>query len=49
VLETTPGADVVQFDEPCFNVYVDKVEAWGIEALERCCEGAAIVPREHGA
>jgi 5-methyltetrahydropteroyltriglutamate--homocysteine methyltransferase len=33
------GADVVQFDEPCFNVYVDKVEAWGIDALERCCDG----------
>jgi len=33
------GADVVQFDEPCFNIYVDKVAAWGIEALERCCAG----------
>ena len=28
------GADVVQFDEPCFNIYLDEVEAWGIEALE---------------
>jgi 5-methyltetrahydropteroyltriglutamate--homocysteine methyltransferase len=33
------GADVIQFDEPCFNVYLDDVEAWGIEALERCMEG----------
>ena len=33
------GADVIQFDEPCFNVYVDKVADWGIAALERCAEG----------
>jgi 5-methyltetrahydropteroyltriglutamate--homocysteine methyltransferase len=33
------GADVVQFDEPCFNIYLDKVQAWGIEALERCIDG----------
>lgn len=35
------GADVVQFDEPCFNIYLDKVQAWGIEALERCIDGVA--------
>jgi 5-methyltetrahydropteroyltriglutamate--homocysteine methyltransferase len=33
------GADVVQFDEPCFNIYLDEVEAWGIEALEACIDG----------
>jgi 5-methyltetrahydropteroyltriglutamate--homocysteine methyltransferase len=33
------GAAVVQFDEPCFNVYVDKVRDWGIAALERAAEG----------
>jgi 5-methyltetrahydropteroyltriglutamate--homocysteine methyltransferase len=33
------GADVIQFDEPCFNIYVDKVEAWGIRALEKAAEG----------
>jgi 5-methyltetrahydropteroyltriglutamate--homocysteine methyltransferase len=32
------GADVIQFDEPCFNIYVDEVEAWGIEALEQCMD-----------
>jgi 5-methyltetrahydropteroyltriglutamate--homocysteine methyltransferase len=32
------GADVIQLDEPTFNVYVDKVEAWGIEALEQCID-----------
>ncbi|HZU05169.1 MAG TPA: methionine synthase [Chloroflexota bacterium] len=35
------GADVIQIDEPCFNVYLDKVEAWGIELLDRCLEGVA--------
>jgi len=35
------GADVVQFDEPCFNVYVDKVKDWGIAALERAMAGVA--------
>ncbi|HLH24888.1 MAG TPA: methionine synthase [Chloroflexota bacterium] len=33
------GADVVQIDEPAFNVYPDKAEAWGIELLDRCLEG----------
>jgi 5-methyltetrahydropteroyltriglutamate--homocysteine methyltransferase len=29
------GVDVVQFDEPAFNVYFDEVRDWGIAALER--------------
>jgi 5-methyltetrahydropteroyltriglutamate--homocysteine methyltransferase len=33
------GADVIQFDEPCFNIYLDEVEAWGVEALEQCLDG----------
>jgi 5-methyltetrahydropteroyltriglutamate--homocysteine methyltransferase len=33
------GADVIQFDEPAFNVYMDEVKAWGVEALERAVEG----------
>jgi 5-methyltetrahydropteroyltriglutamate--homocysteine methyltransferase len=35
------GADVIQFDEPCFNIYVDEVEAWGIDALEQCMDGVS--------
>jgi 5-methyltetrahydropteroyltriglutamate--homocysteine methyltransferase len=35
------GADIVQFDEPCFNIYLEDVEAWGVEALERCMEGVS--------
>jgi 5-methyltetrahydropteroyltriglutamate--homocysteine methyltransferase len=33
------GVDVIQFDEPAFNVFMDQVGGWGIEALERASEG----------
>jgi 5-methyltetrahydropteroyltriglutamate--homocysteine methyltransferase len=33
------GVDVIQFDEPAFNVYMDQVAGWGIEALERAAQG----------
>ncbi len=33
------GVDVVQFDEPAFNVYMDAAAGWGIEALHRAIEG----------
>src|SRR6185503_4796992 len=33
------GVDVVQFDEPAFNVYFDEVRDWGIAALERARKG----------
>ncbi|NAZ15542.1 methionine synthase [Glutamicibacter soli] len=33
------GVDVIQFDEPAFNVFFDEVAAWGVAALERACEG----------
>jgi 5-methyltetrahydropteroyltriglutamate--homocysteine methyltransferase len=33
------GIDVLQLDEPAFNVYMDDVAAWGIEALHRAIEG----------
>jgi 5-methyltetrahydropteroyltriglutamate--homocysteine methyltransferase len=33
------GVDVIQFDEPAFNVYMDEVKTWGIEALHRAIEG----------
>ena len=35
------GVDVIQFDEPAFNVYMDAVGEWGITALERAAEGLA--------
>jgi 5-methyltetrahydropteroyltriglutamate--homocysteine methyltransferase len=33
------GVDVIQFDEPAFNVYLDEVIGWGIDALHRAIEG----------
>ena len=33
------GVDVVQFDEPAFNVFMDDVRDWGITALERAARG----------
>jgi 5-methyltetrahydropteroyltriglutamate--homocysteine methyltransferase len=33
------GVDVVQFDEPAFNVYTREVADWGIAALERAAAG----------
>jgi len=33
------GVDVIQFDEPAFNVYMDEVRGWGIEALHRAAAG----------
>ncbi len=33
------GADVIQIDEPCFNIYTDAVRDWGLEVLERAFDG----------
>ncbi len=33
------GVDMIQLDEPAFNVYMDEVRDWGIEALDRAVEG----------
>ena len=33
------GVDVIQFDEPAFNVYMDDVKQWGVKALERAAKG----------
>ena len=33
------GVDIIQFDEPSFNVFFDEVRDWGIAALERAAEG----------
>jgi 5-methyltetrahydropteroyltriglutamate--homocysteine methyltransferase len=35
------GLDVLQLDEPAFNVYLDEVRDWGIEALHRAIEGVS--------
>jgi 5-methyltetrahydropteroyltriglutamate--homocysteine methyltransferase len=33
------GVDIIQFDEPAFNVFFDEVNDWGMAALERAIEG----------
>ena len=33
------GVDIIQFDEPAFNVFFDEVNDWGIASLERAIEG----------
>jgi len=35
------GVDMIQFDEPAFNVYMSEVVRWGIDALHRAAEGVA--------
>jgi 5-methyltetrahydropteroyltriglutamate--homocysteine methyltransferase len=41
------GVDVIQFDEPAFNVYMDDVREWGIEALHRAIEGVGCKTAVH--
>jgi 5-methyltetrahydropteroyltriglutamate--homocysteine methyltransferase len=41
------GAAVIQFDEPCFNVYVDKVKDWGMAALECAAQGVKATKAVH--
>jgi 5-methyltetrahydropteroyltriglutamate--homocysteine methyltransferase len=33
------GVDIVQFDEPAFNVYMQEAADWGVRALERAAQG----------
>jgi 5-methyltetrahydropteroyltriglutamate--homocysteine methyltransferase len=41
------GVDVIQFDEPAFNVYMDDAAGWGIEALHRAIDGLACTSAVH--
>jgi 5-methyltetrahydropteroyltriglutamate--homocysteine methyltransferase len=41
------GVDVIQFDEPAFNVYMDEVKDWGIAALHRAIDGLACTTAVH--
>ncbi|WP_408872879.1 methionine synthase [Gluconobacter roseus] len=33
------GVDIIQFDEPAFNVFFDEVNDWGVATLEKAVEG----------
>jgi 5-methyltetrahydropteroyltriglutamate--homocysteine methyltransferase len=41
------GVDVIQFDEPAFNVYMDDAVAWGIDALHAAIEGLTCTTAVH--
>ncbi|MBM4199463.1 MAG: methionine synthase [Gammaproteobacteria bacterium] len=41
------GADVIQFDEPAFNVFIDEVRDWGLPALERALQGLSVTTAVH--
>jgi len=41
------GVDLIQFDEPAFNVYMDDVVSWGIEALHRAIDGLSCTTAVH--
>jgi 5-methyltetrahydropteroyltriglutamate--homocysteine methyltransferase len=41
------GVDVIQFDEPAFNVYMDAVRDWGVAALERAAQGLSCTTAVH--
>ena len=41
------GVDVVQFDEPAFNVYLDETVEWGVPALEKAAEGLKCTTAVH--
>jgi 5-methyltetrahydropteroyltriglutamate--homocysteine methyltransferase len=41
------GVDIVQFDEPAFNVYMKDVNVWGLRALERAAQGLRCTTAVH--
>ena len=41
------GVDVIQFDEPAFNVYLEEAADWGIAALHRAIDGVSATSAVH--
>jgi 5-methyltetrahydropteroyltriglutamate--homocysteine methyltransferase len=41
------GVDIVQFDEPAFNVYMKEAADWGVKALERAAQGLRCTTAVH--
>ncbi len=41
------GADLIQFDEPAFNVFMDDVKEWGVAALHKAIEGLSCQTAVH--
>ncbi|MBS7350451.1 MAG: methionine synthase [Comamonas sp.] len=41
------GVDIIQFDEPAFNVYMKEAADWGVQALERAVQGLTCTTAVH--
>lgn len=41
------GVDIIQFDEPAFNVYTHEAAQWGVQALERAAQGLTCTTAVH--
>jgi 5-methyltetrahydropteroyltriglutamate--homocysteine methyltransferase len=41
------GVDIIQFDEPAFNVYMKEAADWGVKALERAARGLTCTTAVH--
>ena len=41
------GVDIIQFDEPAFNVYMEEAADWGVAALERAAQGLTCTTAVH--
>jgi 5-methyltetrahydropteroyltriglutamate--homocysteine methyltransferase len=41
------GVDIIQFDEPAFNVYMQEAADWGVKALERAAAGLTCTTAVH--
>src|ERR1700730_12284994 len=41
------GGDVIQFDEPAFNVYMQEASPWGVEVLHRAIDGLTCTTAVH--
>jgi len=41
------GVDIIQFDEPAFNVYLKDAATWGVQALERAAKGLTCTTAVH--
>jgi 5-methyltetrahydropteroyltriglutamate--homocysteine methyltransferase len=41
------GVDIIQFDEPAFNVYMQDAADWGVKALERAARGLTCTTAVH--
>ncbi len=41
------GIDIIQFDEPAFNVYMEDAADWGVKALERAAQGLTCTTAVH--